>query len=84
MTPAVESSELRATQVRPLRRIRDGEWRSRDGLFTFVNGAKAGAEGSNGQCWHVWIHGMLDAWGDRYLTLGEAVDEVRAEYGLAR
>lgn len=69
---------MSVVSIRPLRRIRAGEWESRDGRFTFLSGRSAGAAGANYGAWHIYEKGVNEAWGDREPTLGEAVQAVQS------
>lgn len=66
--------------LRPLRKVKSGEWRSHDGRFVFVDGANYDNQGSNGLFWHVYEEGWEEPAIDRMPTLRDAVGEVAANY----
>lgn len=73
---------LSGVQVRPLTRVRAGEYKSADARWTFLSGKAAGYDGANYYCWHIWEAGFDDAWGTREVTLREAVAAVQMELDL--
>lgn len=64
--------------IRPLQKVQSGEWKSRDGQWTFIHGRVTAADGLNAQCWHIYEEGDDEAWGERCVTLDEAVRDVEA------
>lgn len=67
--------------VRPLQRVGEGHWRTRDGRYEFIGGRRYRSISAHGDAWHVYATDDTEpVYFDRDATLAEAVERVERDF----